>query len=218
MNTFFFCACIIFLILWLNTLGSKKETTREKYGEAIIKIVCSVANMIAKITFYITEPTNKRKIRLAKEVLAMRNGLLYEYRFLSNYKETVERYLKVDESFKKSLDVLELPEERWRIIGKHLFYVGVIRRLSYCDSNYEDSVRLRNGVLSEWVKDRRMADQSNALREALNYFNISEDDWIKYGDYVIKMYNINDDEYIRKFGFVTEVNPTMSLLANIYYK
>ena len=32
------------------------------------------------------------------------------------------------------------------------------------------------------------------MKEALSYFHISGKDWIKFGDTVIEMYNINDDK------------------------
>lgn len=48
-----------------------------------------------------------------------------------------------------------------------------------------------------------MKDYSDTLRKVLNYFNISEDYWIKYGDTVIEMYNINDDKDIEQFSIIT---------------
>ena len=32
----------------------------------------------------------------------------------------------------------------------------------------------------------------DALKEALSFFQIKEEDWIKYGDAVIEMYNVVD--------------------------
>lgn len=45
------------------------------------------------------------------------------------------------------------------------------------------------------------------MKEALSYFHISEKDWIKFGDTVIEMYNINDDKDFEEIGIVTQIMP-----------
>lgn len=98
----------------------------------------------------------------------------------------------MDESFEKSLNLLGLSAERWKQIGKHMFYIGVIKYLSREHSDYTKKNQdfIRNSILNDWVKDPHMKDYPDTLREALGYFNISEEEWIKYGDTVIDMYNI----------------------------
>lgn len=205
METIFVVAAIVFLIVYLVAQDSKKETTREKYGEAIGQIAHSTASTIAGIAHDIAEPASKKEIRLAKEALAYRNGRLYRFEYYSE-KERIKELLCVDESFEKSLNLLGLSAERWQKIGLHLFYVGVIKYLSrdHFDYTKKNQDFYRNHILNEWVKDPHMKDYSDTLREALNYFNISEDDWIKYGDTVIEMYNINDDKDIEQFGIITQ--------------
>lgn len=73
-----------------------------------------------------------------------------------------------------------------------MFYIGVIKYLSREHSDYTKKNQdfIRNSILNDWVKDPHMKDYPDTLREALGYFNISEEEWIKYGDTVIDMYNI----------------------------
>lgn len=208
METIFVIAAIVFLIVYLVAQDSKKETTREKYGDAIGQVAHSAASTIAGIAHDIAEPASKKEIRLAKEALAYRNGRLYRFEYYSE-KERVQELLYVDESFEKSLNLLGLSAERWQKIGKHLFYVGVIKYLSreHSDFTKKNQDFIRDSILNEWVKDPHMKDYSDTLREALSYFNISEDEWIKYGDTVLEMYNINDNKDIEEYGIITQIMP-----------
>ena len=46
------------------------------------------------------------------------------------------------------------------------------------------------------------------LNEALAYFDIPEDEWIKYGDTVIEMHNINDsNKDVEEFGYIAQIMP-----------
>ena len=83
METIFVIVAIVFLVVCLFAQDSKKETTREKYGEAIGKVAHSAASTIAGIAHDIAEPASKKKIRLAREALAYRNGQLYRFEYYS---------------------------------------------------------------------------------------------------------------------------------------
>jgi hypothetical protein len=208
MEIFFTIAIIVFLIIYFAAQDSKKETTKEKYGDAIGQIAHSAASTIAGMAHDIAEPASKKELRLAREALADRNGQLYRVEIYSQ-KEWIKKLLEVDESFKKSLDVLGLSEERWKKIGKHIFYVGVIRFLSREHSDYtkKNQGPYRNHILNEWTKDPNFKDYANTLIEALSYFDIPENDWIKYGDTVIEMYNVNDVNDIEEFGIISQLMP-----------
>jgi hypothetical protein len=65
----------------------------------------------------------------------------------------------------------------------------------------------RNHILNEWAKDPNLKDYANTLIEALSYFDIPENDWIKYGDTVIEMYNVNDVNDIEEFGIIAQLMP-----------
>ena len=177
METIFVIVAIVFLVVYLFAQDSKKETTREKYGEAIGQVAHSAASTIAGIAHDIAESASKKEIRLAREALAYRNGQLYRFECYSE-KERIKELLEVDESFVKSLNLLGLSAERWKKIGKHMFYVGVIKYLSREHSDYTKKNQdfIRKNILNEWGKDPHMKDYPDTLRKALGYFNISEED------------------------------------------
>ena len=133
---------------------------------------------------------------------------MYRFEYYSE-KERIKELLDVDESFEKSLSLLGLSAERWKKIGKHIFYVGVIKYLSREHSDYTKKNQdfIRNSILNDWVKDPNLKDYPDTLREALGYFNISEEEWIKYGDTVIDMYNINDNKDVEEYGIITQIMP-----------
>ena len=208
METVIVIVAIVFFVIYLFAHDSKKETTREKYGEAIGQVAHSAASTIADIAHDITEPASKKEIRIARETLAYRNGQLYRFEYYSE-NERIKELLDVDESFEKTLNLLGLSAERWKKIGKHIFYVGVIKYLSREHSDYtkknQDFIRKR--ILNEWGKDPHMKVYPDTLRKALGYFNISEEEWIKYGDTVIDMYNINDNKDVEEYGIITQIMP-----------
>ena len=111
METIFVIVAILFVVVYLFAQDSKKETTREKYGEAIGQVAHSAASTIAGIAYYIAEPASKKEIRQAREALAYRNGQLYRFEYDSE-KERIKELLDVDESFEKSLNLLGIIDEK----------------------------------------------------------------------------------------------------------
>lgn len=208
METVIIISVVIFFVIYLVSQDSKKETKKERYGEAIGYVAYSTANKIATVAQELTEPANKKKIRLAKEVLADRNGKIYRFDDYS-HKERVVMLFEVDDSLKQSLDVLGLTESRWRKIAMYLFYIGVIRYLSreHFDFSKKNSESMRQHIINDWINDTYLKDDAAALKEALSYFRISENDWVRFGDTVIEMYNVNDDNDIKEFGFVNQILP-----------
>lgn len=186
----------------------KKETAKERYGEAIGYVAHSTANKIANIAHDIAEPANKKKIRLAKEVLADRNGKIYRFDDYS-HKDRLDILLKVDDRLKQSLDVLGLTECRWQKIAKHLFYIGTIRYMSreHSDFSKKNSEFIRQHIINDWINDIYLNDSVVTLKEALSHFCVSEENWIKFGDTVIDMYNLNDIKDIEEFGIITQIMP-----------
>lgn len=208
METIITIVVIVFIVVYLVAQDSNKETKRERYGDAIGKIAHSTADTISGIAHDIAEPADKKKIRLAEEDLAKRNGMLYRFNDYGN-KEYLKELFEVDESFKKSLDTLGLSEERWKKVGKHLFFVGVIRFFSrdHFDYSKKNEERTRYNILNKWGTEPLLKDNTQILREALSYFNIPEDEWIQYGDTVIDMHNINDNRDIEEFGIIVQIMP-----------
>lgn len=201
---------IIFLLfIYLMAQDSKKETKRERYAEAAGELAYSVADSVAGFIHDITEPADKKEIRLAREALANRNGQLYRFDHYFN-KDYLEQLLTVDDYFKKSLDILGLSEERWKKIGLHLFYVGVIKVMSREHSDYSKKTPeyIRQHIIDNWANNEGLKDDVLTLKEALAYFHISEEEWIKYGDTVIEMHNINDNNKdLEEFGIITQIMP-----------
>ena len=79
METIFTIVLILGFIIYLMAQDSNKETKKERYGEAVGRLVTSAADSVAGAAFRLTESADKNKIRLAKEVLAQRNGLIYRF-------------------------------------------------------------------------------------------------------------------------------------------
>lgn len=198
----------LFVIVYFIAQDSNKETKKERYGEAIGYLAKSAADTIAGVAHDIAEPANKKKIRLAREELADRNGRLYRFEYYSHTEE-IERLLTVDERFEKSLETLGLSGERWQKIGLHLFYLGAIRYLSrdHFDYSKKNSKVMRLDILQKWVNDELLKDDVKVLRGALEYFKIDEDEWIRFGDTVIEMYNINEKSDIKEYGVITQIMP-----------
>lgn len=199
---------IILLLIKLLAHDSDKETKREQYAEATGYLARSAADKFSGLVETIAEPADKKKVRLAREALANRNGDLYRFRGYSG-KERLEKLFTVDDSFKASLDTLGLSTERWKKIGQHLFYVGVIRVLSRESYDYskKNTEYHRQHIINDWAKDRLFKDDVATLREALSYFHISEEEWIKYGDTVVEMHNLNDNKDIEEYGIITQILP-----------
>ena len=45
------------------------------------------------------------------------------------------------------------------------------------------------------------------LKKALAYFDIPIEEWIKYGDTVLEMHNVDDDEDVEEFGYIVQIVP-----------
>lgn len=207
METIIIIVIIIFVIIYLIAQDSKKETAKERYGEAIGSLAQMTANSISNIAHDIAEPASKKQIRLAKEALALRHRRLYPMHSYKD-KDYIEKLFTVDERFKESLDVLGLSEDRWKKIALHIFYVGIIRVKSrdlsdYSKKNTED---LRRYII-EGGKHQNFKEESDTLKEALRYFNIPIEEWVKYGDTVIDMYNVNANKDVEEFGYIAPIKP-----------
>lgn len=123
MGTVFVIVIIVFTIIYLLAQDSNKETTKEKYGDAVGQLAHSAADSISGIATSITEPANKKKVRLAKEELAHRHGSLYRYDWYSN-KHYLEELLTVDDKLKQALQIVGLPEDRWKKLALRFFIWG----------------------------------------------------------------------------------------------
>lgn len=153
METVFIIVGIIALFIYLIAQDSKKETAKERYGEAVGTLAHATADSISGLAHSLTEPANKKQIRLAKEALASRHGSLYRLQYYSD-KDYIEKLFHVDEHFKQSLDTLGLSEERWRKIALHIFYIGAIKVMSREHNDYskKNSEYIRKSIIDDWSK------------------------------------------------------------------
>ena len=171
-------------------------------------LVTSAADSVAGAAFRLTESADKKKIRLAKEVLAQRNGLIYRFHTYSRT-EFIQRLFTIDERLKISLNTLGLSEDQWLQIAKKLFYLGVLKKESRDPNDYskKNSKSIREHMLTDWATDSILKYTAKYLNEAFQYFKIKKSEWIEYGDAVVGMYNLEEDKDLIEFGIITAIMP-----------
>jgi len=199
---------IVFLIIYLLAKDSKKETKIEQYGEAVSELTQMVADKISSTAYSITEPVDKKKLRLAKERLASRHGRLYRFDYYSRI-QYLEQLLSVDDSFKSDLDYLGLSEDRWKKLALMIFNIGTIRKLSRKSSDYSMKIdkHSREYMLSNWTSDSILKGHIEALKNALKFFNIGIEEWVEYGDTVVEMHDLSSNPDFKEFGNITSIMP-----------
>lgn len=199
---------IVLLIIYLLAQDSRKETKKERYGEAVGELSQMVANKISSTAYSVTEPADKKKLRLAKEELASRHGSLYRSTDYSD-KMHKEKLLTIDNSFKNALGVIGISEERWNKLALMIYYLGTIRKLSRDSSDYSKKLPRyhREYMLSIWSADDFFKNYIETLIEALNFFNIKVEEWLEYGDAVIEMHDLYNNPDMEEFGFITSIMP-----------
>jgi|LSQX01.1.fsa_nt_gb hypothetical protein len=175
-----------------------------------------VADQISSTAFSITESADSKKLRLAKEKLAERQGSLYRITLYS-HKSYIESLLTIDDSLKNALGVLGLAEERWKKLALMFFYLGAIRKLARESSDYtkKKPKYIREYMISNWPKENLLKDYIVTLIEALNFFNIRVEEWVEYGDAVIEMYDLYNNPDLKKFGFIDTIMPLEDNLHKI---
>lgn len=208
-------AIIIVTVIIMLAEDSSKETKREKYGDAVGQMAQGTANAIKNIANTLTEPSSKREIRVAKENLARRNTRLFTFDWYDD-KDMLQRYLSLDDDIKSSLKILNCPEETWLVLAKEIFYIGVITKEARDKMDYSQRKEsfLRQHIITEWGnRDGICKTISGLIKEALAYFDISVDDWIKYGDVVVDMYELGNRPYMKEFGILM---PIKSMPNNLH--
>lgn len=199
----------LFIIVYFIAQNSKKTTTKERYGEAVGQLAQMTADKISGIAHSVTEPANKKTLRIAREALASRNGSLYRFDWYSD-KEYINQLLTIDDNFKKTLDTLNLSNDRWLKIAHKLLYIGAIRQISRENSDYTKKIPkyTREKIAYEWGKeDDCLKDMVEMLYTALAYFNIDIDEWVKYGDTVVEMHDLTSDKDLDDFGDIVAIMP-----------
>ena len=199
---------VIFFFVYLLAQDSKKETKKERYGEAIGNLASMAADSVAGAAFKLTESADKKKIRLAEEALADRNGRIYRIRLWdSSYEKDLKRYLEIDDVYKQQLELLGLTSERWLKLANDIYHAGVIMQSSRNSRDYAEKVEKweREYLFSE--KNKYNQDGKQKLTKALNHFDIPIEEWIKYGETVLDMHGFYDTDDIKKYGYKTALMP-----------
>ena len=206
MGALVFLLIVIIVFLLLANFGdSKKETTREKIGDAVTKTAYDAADTVADIShklITLTEPEEKKKKRQAIELLDHYNWVLS--RCEHNHSDDLDRLLKVSDNLRDSLSILGLKEDEWRVYAEDMFYRSKILEYSFLndkiDKKIETDKRTRESIVNNEIRySTNWGVIHDDLMKALHHFDIDPNEWIEYGYAVLPMYRICDDEFHKKF-------------------
>ena len=189
---------IILIIIYFVALNSKKESPKEKFSDAVDTISHSAADTVSGMTYKLTESKDKKAIRLARETLANKNGRFFMH-VQYDRKDEIKELFEISDTFKKALDTLGLTEERWKKVGQHLLYISVIKHYS---EMFQDRVEGRRYVVEKLSKDKYEKDNIAFLLEALAFYHIETDEWIKFGGVVLDMYRIYSIPDVEEYGII----------------
>lgn len=194
---------IVAVIILLVAEWSDEITPWRKILDAICTIGRWIANNVSRLFFIITESRSEKEIRLAKEKLADRNGRLLRFdlftdddRLKKHYDKYLNSLLTIDKDMKLALNVLGLSEEVWKEVANQLLYIGPIIRMSRDadDGSRRNEKSRRKNILNDWSNSSVLKPKVDFLINALDYFGISKEEWIEYGDEVVKMHHLLESE------------------------
>lgn len=198
---------ILFVFCIMYYSMSKKETPKEKLGDMVSNMSMDAAEFVSGVARNLTEPSDKKKHRLAMEKLAYKNGCVYR----ADSQDDFKHYLKIDDDFRNALDVLGLTEDEWIQIAYKLYYVGLIKKESRYSSDYskKNPKYMREAIFEKYPNSdyKWFRETYIELVSALKYFNIPKEDWIEYGDTVLDMYNVYNDKQLSEYGVITQLKP-----------
>lgn len=188
--------CLVFVIIHIYASESKKETRKERYGEAIGLFAQNTADTIKNVAYNVTLSEKNRQ----KEIIRKKLIRLYGYEHYSD-REYMDKLLTVDDNLKRALNVISMSEKEWNKLALSVLYVGVIRNLSRdsFDNSKKITKQIREYMANQWAKDSVLKSYIEMLDNALIYFKVSIEDWVNYGDAVIEMYNLNDFPEMEKY-------------------
>lgn len=179
------------LTFLFRIIGSNKTSKREKLGDAFNQTAQRVATIVSDVSYDLTTNKETKEIDSARSTIADRNGSIYRYYRIFFYEgdinnSTLNRLFTVDDKLKKSFNILDLSEEEWLRLATRLLFVGIIR--GYCHFSGSNSSN------RDFFVEMRDPSKVNKLKEALSYFNIEIEEWIKYGDAIVILYHLCDDD------------------------
>lgn len=200
---FLIVVAVLFMLI-SNFDNSKKETTRERIGDAVSKTAYDAAETVSDISNKITqlaEPADKKKIRQAKELLSQKNWEFTHCEHTKSY--DLNRILEVNESFREALSTLGLNEDEWKVFAKDLFFRSKIIEYSFLNDithTKETELSIRKSIIeNENIGTFSWGEIHDEIIEALNYFNIDSQEWVEYGYVVVLMHHLCEDDFHKKF-------------------
>lgn len=199
----FVVVLIILFVIYLYSTSSKKETKRERFAEGAKNMMADAAHATGKAVQELAESPKSKSIRLAKEELNRRNAhIFYTHTFSKSH---IRFLLDVDEKFEKQLNELGLSGTKWQDdIATKLLYIRII---SYWSRNGIDSSKRntsddRRMYINDKSRGKDEISSHKLITTALSYYEIPEEDWINYGDAVIEMYELTEDEDLVLYGYL----------------
>lgn len=115
--------------------------------------------------------------------------------------------LKVDDKFNDILKTAGMTPELWKRVARKLFYLGTIRWFSRDSFDYTkkntDNERRRTAEGGDLCG--RSIEPNSSLLEALDFYKIDKEEWIKFGDSVISMYDIDQDAELKQYGYYPQL-------------
>ena len=205
MENFFVFLLVLFgfvcFLIYIRVVTQDKGNTKEKIGKAVGDMALNSANQISKFANTVTETSDNRKKRIAKQALAERNSLLYNFDWYGS-DDYLKRLFTIDDYLGNSLFILNISKEDWERTAKKLFYIGTIKKLNYSRLSKEKLTKQSRKSIFFDDNPRERSVGSAYLIESLDFFRIPHTEWIDYGEAVIFMHNLLDDEDIKNYGYV----------------
>lgn len=192
-----FIAIIVVVAFALFYLDSKKKTKREKIADAVDKFTDSTTDFLSNTAHKIFDSQEKKEKKNAINNLLFLFQKFQEHAWFYDYGVTKK---KIDDAFeyesnKQSFDVLDISKKEWIEYGGMCYYAGILEDYNYSKWNGKKD-KVSKGVREIILNPRDNSDlfisRKNNLVEALEHFNISEVEWIEYGDVVLDMHGIRD--------------------------
>ena len=160
---------ILVVIIMVYASGSKKETKREKVGDAVGQFAESVASGISHVAHNLTESSKSKVLRESNEIVSYYYSVITSDSHVCTmdskgipHKTHEEKY-ESDKRLQKALDVLNISKEDFIKTAKEIESKAIIKYHAKYNS------QSRANFFEKYV----------SLRNALNYFGISKEDWIK---------------------------------------
>jgi hypothetical protein len=186
-----------------------RRSAKGQFKYSVGNLFYSFGKMNMKLGRRIAETKKERKLREAHNVITRYNSMLFFAYFRDFYNYDKDRTIKflrerIDiNQVKSALDILELSYTYWEQVASKLYYWGIIVKLSRYKIEHKQYIEYTRNS-----KENRLhcINSDKLIKEALDYFNISEYDWIEYGDAVISMNDIDFANDIRHIADLNQFN------------